>query len=112
MTRIKHCVECGAQVYVYAKSTAMCEDCVERIWTKLKEFGPLVPECGDKEEEEEIYIPPNRNISTNILEKPPKVDRVCLKCSENFKALGKFNRICDACKERGKFKENLLTIYE
>ena len=111
MSRAKYCVECGAAVVVYAKQTAMCEECVDEIWTKLKEFSPLVPDCGDKEDEVNSTTDIDQSFSTEHLERLPEVDRTCLKCAHKFKALGKFVRICDACKERSKHKDEPLTIY-
>ena len=111
MGRTIYCVECGAQVIVYAKQSAICEDCVDDIWTKIKNFKPTIPEPSPKEPEMYATSQCDQSFSTEHLEKPPEFDRSCLKCSQNFKALGKFTRICDACKETNPYRDEPLTIY-
>ena len=49
MGRTVYCVECGAQVQVYAKQAAMCDDCIDEIWTKIKNFKPAIPKPPPKE---------------------------------------------------------------
>ena len=111
MSRTVYCIECGVQVLVYAKQSAMCEDCIDDIWTKIKNFKPTTPETLPKEPEMYGSRDCDQSFSTEHLEKPDKFDRSCLKCSRKFKALGKFMRICDACKETNPYRDDLLTIY-
>ena len=111
MSRTVYCVECGAKVVVYAKQAAMCDDCIDEIWTKIKNFKPAIPKPPPKEEK--MYGSPDcdQSFCTKHLEKPDEFDRSCLKCSQKFKALGKFTRICDACKETNPYRDEPSTIY-
>lgn len=109
-----YCQECGSEIPRTRGSTAICNKCQEGIWKQLKEWQPILPQA-EKRDPKVYYVPEKtsnaQSFSTKHLEKGEEIDRTCLKCSKKFQTLGKFTRICDACKDNMEYTDEPLTIY-
>jgi hypothetical protein len=114
MTQAETCTQCGKKVYVYARTTAICDECIQRIFAELGDLDDILKKPSPEEEEDEvIYGSPE--VETNFSDEyliGDELDRACLKCSRKFIAIGKYTRICDACKESTPYKDEPVTIYQ
>ena len=68
---------------------------------ELKRFSRLFPELTREVIEKRKSIMRNRTrISVSRDLKDESVLRKCLSCDNEFKAVNKFNRLCDSCKNK------------